>query len=69
MACREVRMLIHDFRRHFTNDDQAHDHSLLCSPVLQKLFFAQALYKSDRVSGSLPDNPLADFPSYWPGLR
>jgi len=45
MACREVRMLIHDFRRHFTNDDQAHDHSLLCSPVLQKLFFAQALYK------------------------
>jgi hypothetical protein len=53
MSRSEVRVLIHDFRRGFTNNDQTHDHRLLGTPVFQELLFAQAVYKADRISSGL----------------
>lgn len=54
MARSEVRILVHDFSRRFTNYDQTHDHGLLCSSVLQKIVFTQPLDKRHSISGRLP---------------
>lgn len=39
MTRSEVRVLVHDFGRGLTDDDQAHNDRLLSALVLQKLLF------------------------------
>ena len=54
VACREIRVAIHELRRRFTNDDEAHDDCILGAPIGEKVVLAHTFDEIARVGrGSL----------------